>query len=294
MMFCLGLGLDRSAFARLLRQPRLLATSLLCQLILTPLLALILARALALEPVLSSGLVLIAACPVTAAATLLTKLARGNLALSVALTAVTSLAAAMTIPPFMGLAAAYGAPQPPGASPTAVFAGAGLWRMGLSLATLASVPVLLGMALRAASVQLADRVERLALRIASTAFLLGLVVAIAATWSQIPFSMAEAGVLVVVLSFAGLVLSYGVSWAAGLEAADRVAVVLGTVTRKFTMASFVALTLLRDARLLLPAIAYCLLMWIPALGVVWLARRSSDRATRRSSRATASPVALPA
>ena len=286
MMFCLGMGLDRAAFARIVRRPRLMAISLLCQLLLTPIIALLMVRMLKLEPTLAGGLVLVSACPVTAAATLLTRLARGNVALSVALTAVTSLAAAVTIPPFMamvGYAGAHGE-----------FSGvAALLRLGLSLAALAALPVLIGMGVRAASPRTATRVEPWAVRIASAAFGFGLIAAVAAAWSQIPFSMVQAGVLSLVLAALVLGLAYVVTIVTGLPPADRTAIVLGTLTRKFTMASFVALTICNDARLLLPGIAYCLLMWIPAASLVWWARRTevASEATRQATREPDTPVA---
>ena len=98
IMFCLGLGLTGADFARTIRRPRLLAAALPCQLVLSPLIALGFARLLSLSPPLTAGLVLIACCPVSVPANLLARLAGGNVAASVALTALAAPVSAITIP----------------------------------------------------------------------------------------------------------------------------------------------------------------------------------------------------
>lgn len=60
--------------------------------------------------------------------------------------------------------------------------------------------------------------------------------------------------------FTGAALAYAVARLAALAEAERVVVTLGSSTRQFAVAAFVALALCRDARLLMPAIAYCLIM----------------------------------
>ncbi len=56
IMFCLGLGLERADFSRVFQRPRLMATALPCPLLLLPLIALALSKALALGPELTAGL----------------------------------------------------------------------------------------------------------------------------------------------------------------------------------------------------------------------------------------------
>ena len=61
-------------------------------------------------------------------------------------------------------------------------------------------------------------------------------------------------------------------WIARVTPAERVVVMLGSTTRQSAVAAFVALTLLRDAQLLIPAIGSSLIMWLVASASVLLAR----------------------
>jgi BASS family bile acid:Na+ symporter len=109
----LGMGalLTLRDFRGVVENPRGLATGLLLQLALVPLVASLLARALPIGPGLVAGVVLVAAIPGGTMSNLLTYLARGNIALSISLTAVTTLAALVTTPALLGLLA--GAHLPP-------------------------------------------------------------------------------------------------------------------------------------------------------------------------------------
>lgn len=74
------------------------------------------------------------------------------------------------------------------------------------------------------------------------------------------------------MNLCGAAAAYGVAHACRFGPSDSVVLVLGATTRQFAVASFVALSLLHDARLLAPAIPYCLLMWVTAGAAALLAR----------------------
>ena len=100
VLFMTGMGatLRLADFARLVREPRSLLTAVACQYVLAPLLAVGLNHLFGLPPGVAIGLVLIAALPGGAMAKFFTYLGRGNLALSVTLTAGSTLAALVTVP----------------------------------------------------------------------------------------------------------------------------------------------------------------------------------------------------
>jgi bile acid:Na+ symporter, BASS family len=269
IMFCLGLGLDRSHFINTFRQTRLLAVGLICPIFLLPLLALLLVRFAALDRALATGLVLVAACPVASPVNLLTLLARANVAFTVTLTVLTSLTTAVTIP--LALAAMDYVVD--GGSTASM----SLWRMSLSLALLSAVPVLAGMLVHALWPGFTRRLESAAVQVACVAFALGIALAIAAARNQIPLSFSQTGLAALTLNASAIAVSCVAARLARLNLADTTAVILGASTRRFTVASFAALTLCRDPRLLIPAIAYCLIMWVSAMIVVQLALRRVTR-----------------
>lgn len=104
LMFDLGLSLKLSDFARIFRQPKAMLTGLAGQLLALPLVAFAIGSVLPLPAEYFIGLVLIACCPGGSASNILSKIARGDVALSVSLTAFSSLITLLTLPAIMGFA----------------------------------------------------------------------------------------------------------------------------------------------------------------------------------------------
>ena len=104
LMFDLGLTLKFEDFGKVFRSPWPIVIALLGQLVLLPLIALGLAWAFKLTPVFFIGLVLIACCPGGSSSNVFSKLAGGDVALSVTLTALSSVITLFTIPVIMSMA----------------------------------------------------------------------------------------------------------------------------------------------------------------------------------------------
>lgn len=107
LMFSLGLSLRLSDFARVFRKPAAVIIALIGQIVLLPLIAVGIGFAFHLEPVFFIGLVLIACCPGGSSSNIFSKLAGGDVALSVSLTALSSLITLVTVPLIMGWVTAY-------------------------------------------------------------------------------------------------------------------------------------------------------------------------------------------
>src|ERR1700741_1123045 len=104
IMWSLGLTLTRADFLRGLSAPRCFAIGMLNLALISPLLALAIAELFALPPELAVGLVLLGASPGGMMAHMLTHLSRGDTALSVTMTAISSVGSVVTVPLFLGLA----------------------------------------------------------------------------------------------------------------------------------------------------------------------------------------------
>jgi bile acid:Na+ symporter, BASS family len=103
----LGLSLTPQDFRQVLTAPRAVTVGLVNLAVLSPLLALTVAELFGLAPTLAVGLVLLGASPGGMMASVLTHLSRGDTALSVTMTAISSVASAVTIPLFLGLATSH-------------------------------------------------------------------------------------------------------------------------------------------------------------------------------------------
>lgn len=268
IMLGMGLSLGLADFSRVLRCPRAALVGLCCQLLVLPLVGIGLAAWLMPEPALAIGLVLLAACPGGATSNLVTYLARGDLALSVSLTACSSLLSVLSIPLYCGLAFALFAD---GYQTVAVPAG----QMVLTLLLMTLLPVLLGMALRARWAALARRLETKigAFGAVFMAFLVLLILYREGS-SLLPLLQAS-GPAVVALNLSMLALGLCAARLLRLETAQATAIALETGIQNSTLAILIASTFLADDRLAVPAALYSISMYLSAGLFVLLRRRSA-------------------
>lgn len=101
LMFLLGIDLDKKAFAGVAKNPKAVIVGMAGQIILLPLIAFGLAWVLDLPPVYFMGLVLVACCPGGSSSNVFSMLAKGDVALSVTLTAMSSIITLFTLPVIM-------------------------------------------------------------------------------------------------------------------------------------------------------------------------------------------------
>lgn|GEM_PF-6893886 len=267
LLFALGLTLDLSHLGRLVQRPRPLLLGLLARWLVVPATAVALCRLAHPAPATALGILLLACCPLATPVPALVRAAGGDTALGVALTAVTNLSSAVTLPVLL--------------SATTTLAGvrgrvesAALLSVALRVGALVVVPTVLGMLLRRSRPELARWAEP---RVTPVALVLlvpivGLVL-VSARESLVP-SLLESGGLAVALNVLSLGGTAVVLRLARLTAAEAVPILLGSVLFNFGVDAFVSLTLLRDPRVLLPGIACGLMMWLSGAAVVALARRA--------------------
>jgi BASS family bile acid:Na+ symporter len=183
IMFALGLTLVVADFKRVFTRPRAMLVGLAGQMLLVPVFAYALALAWNMPAEMAVGLMILAACPGGVSSGLLTHLARGDTALSISLTAVTSVAAVITVPFVVDLAMAQ-------FMHSAADVEFPLLKMVRGVFLLTTVPVVLGMGLKAWRPALALRLERPAGRLATALFVL---IVLATFFSQRQVLMANLG-----------------------------------------------------------------------------------------------------
>ena len=173
IMFALGLGLTGADFVRVIKQPRDFSVGAFSQLIILPIIAFILVKIWPISPELAIGVMIIAAAPGGVTSNLLTYFAKGDVALSISLTAIISLLCVVTIP-FIVLTSAelLGA--------TNITQNISLLKMSIDMFLIVTMPVILGMLLRRFASSTALKLELIARKISIILFILVLLGAIAA------------------------------------------------------------------------------------------------------------------
>jgi BASS family bile acid:Na+ symporter len=240
-------------------------------LLLVPLAAFAVAGLSGLAPLMAVGLMVLAACPGGVSSGLLTHLARGDTALSISLTAVTSLVSMLTLPLvlnqslqfFMGSSLEAQLPLAP---------------MVRSIFLLTTLPVLLGMALRWQAPRTVARLLPVASRVATTLFVL---IVLATFWDQravLSAHLPTLGPATLLLNALVLGGAYALASLTRLSHADRIAVVTECGLQNSALGIFVCLQLLASPAMSAPSVVYALLMNVGGLGFVVLMRRRSPGA----------------
>lgn len=256
IMASLGLTLTVADFKRVATQPRGVFIGLANLFVVAPLLAFAVAELYGLEPLFAVGLVLLGASPGGTMANLLTHLARGDTALSITMTALSSVAAAITVPVYLALAVAhFDAPV-----------GDDVQAVGIAAQVLAItiVPLALGMLVRARRTAWADAHQEQVKRVALVAFLLVVVGAVASEFGEVSDHAAELAAATVTLNLAAMAISFTLSRLARLDLAQSTAVAIELGVHNATLAIAVG-TLVAD-ELTVPAAVYSAFMFISAGG----------------------------
>lgn len=267
IMFYLGLTLVVADFRQVATRPKALAVGLVGQVLLVPLAGFAVVRLSGLDPVMAVGLMVLAACPSGVSSGLLTHLARGDTALAISLTAVTSLASVVTLPLVVG--AAY---QVFMASQLAVQLPVAAMVKGIFVLT--TLPVLLGMALRWRFAPVVMRVEPTIGKVTTSLFVL---IVLNTFWDQrqvLLDNLPTLGPAVVVLNVLILGGAYALSRMTGLSRRDRIAVITECGLKNSALGIVVSLQWLHQPAMSAPSVVYALSMNAFALTFVVLMRKT--------------------
>lgn len=267
IMVGIGLSLTREDFAVQARSPRATIVGLFGQLVLVPLVGVGVALLFGLTPMLALGVVLVAATPGGATSNLITYLSRGNVALSVILTALTSVAVILTLPMWFGI----GARLIPGAADEEVTVPLGQ-TFGLLLGVIL-IPVAIGMILRARRPALASRIERYVGIVGLVVLVLLIVGIVLGERDRIVDLVVTVGPAVIVLNLALIVLGGLLAWVSRLRRAEQIAIAVEFGIKNTTLTLLIAFTVIGDEEVGLAAAVYSIVMYVTAFALVYGGRR---------------------
>ncbi len=272
IMFGLGLDLTINDFRRVGRHPRAVAVALACQLLLLPAVCFGLVVLLDLPALLGIGMMLLAASPGGTSANLFSHLFRGDVALNITLTAINSVIALFTLPLVAGLAIRY---YDRGDDVSLPFGEV------LQVFAIVLIPVMIGMVVRARAAAFAGRMER-PVRIGSALILAVLVLGILVDQSEnVGEYFADVGLAAGLFCAISLVVGYVVPKAAGVSEDQAIASSMEIGVHNATLAIFVAVEVLDETEISIPAAVYSIFMFVFA--TIW------GSFVARRSRATVSP-----
>ncbi len=276
IMVSLGLALTPADFKRVVVFPKGVSIGIANLLIISPLLAFAVAELYGLAPELAVGLVLLGASPGGTTANLLTHLARGDTALSVTMTAISSLAAVITVPLYLELSTSH-------FDATGFAEDVGMLGVVARVFVITVVPLSIGMFLRSRSPERIQAIEPRVRRIALAGFVLVVAGAVATEYETITENFADVAAAALTLNVLAMGISFSIARLARLGDRQSTAIAMELGVHNSTLAIAVAATI--SSELTIPAAVYSVFMFVTA-GL--FARLMSRR------NAAAEPVAAPA
>lgn len=261
IMLGVGMTLRADDFRRVLRAPGAVLTGLLAQLLLLPCLGLLLVSLLQLPPLLAVGLMVLTFAPGGATSNMLTLLSRGDTALSVSLTAITSLITPFSLPLLTLLALNHWQGE-------LVLPEFPVLESVLKLLLITLVPVLLGMLLSARSPNFSRRVTR-PVKLLSLLFMILVVSGIVmANWTRLPALIAIVGPAALLLALLAMSSGYLLARLMRLQSEQQVTLSIEVGIQNAGTALLVTGGLLQNAEMSASALIYGVLMQVPALMLV--------------------------
>jgi len=267
IMFVLGLGLTSRDFLRVLKQPRDFFVGAISQIIILPIIAFVLVKIWTISPELAIGVMIIAAAPGGVTSNLLTSFAKGDVALSISLTAIISLLCVITIPIIVLTSAQL-------LNISNINENISLIGMSRDMFLIVTVPVILGMLFRRFLKVATIKIEPIAKKFSIILFVLVLLGAIAAERENVISYFAQAGLITLILNVTMMIVAFYLAQflASGKEQKKCITIECGL--QNGTLAIFVATSIFGGGIYVIPAATYSLIMFLTSLIFVYFVRKS--------------------
>tara|TARA_B100000427_G_scaffold276290_1_gene245129 strand:- start:439 stop:1287 length:849 start_codon:yes stop_codon:yes gene_type:complete len=267
IMLGLGLGLNTRDFLRVINNPKDFFIGFLCQLIILPIVAYLLIMILGIPIELALGVMIIAAAPGGVTTNVMTKFAKGDVALSISLTAVISLISIVSVPFIIFSSAKL-------LGVTNISEEITMTGIAIKMAGVVTIPVILGMIIRSFAEKFIISKISIIEKITGILF----IIVFSAIWIEerqnIVSYLAQAGLVTLILNIVMMIIAYYIakSFATGIEQRKTIAIECGL--QNGTLAVFVATQIFTDVIYIIPTAAYALIMYITAFIFMYVVRKT--------------------
>ena len=263
IMLGMGMTLIPNDFTRIIKEPKAILIGLTNQLIFLPIIGFLLAIAFGLSPVMAIGLMILATCPGGPTSNLIVQICKGNIALSVTLTAIASIVSVLTIPFILSYALDYFG------SGTNVTIKLPIIDTIVQILGITVIPISLGMLIRRFKTNFAIRMEK-PMRTASTViFVLVFIAVIAANFNIVGQAMKEVGLVTLLLNILTLGLGYLTARLFKLNLKSAISISVESGIQNGALAFVIATSILNNIEMGIPTAAYVIWMYITGGILMW-------------------------
>jgi BASS family bile acid:Na+ symporter len=267
VMLGMGLSLLLEDFKRITRYPKAVAVGTVCQVLLLPLIGTLTTLIVPMQPEIAVGLIVLAVCPGGPSSNLVTYLAKGDVALSVTLTAVSSIVTVFTIPLFTNLALQHFLGES-----AAIALPISSTMLQIFLITL--LPIVIGMAIRHQFPDTARRLEKQMSRLAIGLLALIIVLLLVREGSKLPGFLVQVGLGVLLLNLLTMLAGWGAAKLFRLPLAQQICIAIEVGIQNGTLAIAITAGLLNTPDMAIPAAVYSLFMYVTGFGAILYGRQA--------------------
>jgi len=268
IMLGLGLGLTTDDFKRVLQNPKIFFVGIFSQIVLLPIIAYILLLVIKVPTAIALGVMIIAAAPGGVTSNVMTKFAKGDVALSISLTAVCSLISIISVPLIV-----FSSAKLIGVSN--ISEEITMTGIALKMAGIVTLPVFIGMIIRKFTENFISKNIKFIERTTGFLFL----IVFAAIWieerNNILSYLSQAGVVVLTLNIVMMIFAYYLAKVFSSNIEQRRCIAIECGLQNGTLAVFVATQVFNDIIYVIPTAAYALIMYITAFIFMYFLRNSN-------------------
>ncbi len=263
IMLGMGMTLVPADFTRIIKYPKSILIGLTNQLIFLPVIGFLLAIVFNLNPTMAVGLMILATCPGGPTSNLITQVCKGNIALSVTLTAIASILSILTIPFILSYSLEFFN------NTTGVTIKLPIIDTIIQIMVITVIPISLGMFIRRHKTNFAKRMEK-PMRTASTViFILVFIAVLAANADKLVDGMKEAGLVTLALNLATMGLGYLTAKLFKLNLKNIISITIESGIQNGTLAFVIATSVLNNVEMGIPTGAYSIWMFLTGGFLMW-------------------------
>lgn len=273
IMLTLGLGLELSDFTNLVRKPRSFFVGLTNQILLLPLVTYIIILVFGITKEAAVGMMILACCPGGVTSNIITKLAKGDTALSISYTAFNSILAIVTLPLIVGFSmkSFMGLEAP----------DINILSLGLTMFFITAVPVGIGLLMREKNKYYADKLEPKASKISTILFAIIILGALLSEWETFINNFVLLGPAIVLLILTMLIIAYKSSKLFKMSDKQSITVAIESAMQNGTVGITVGNLIINPESglsiLSIPSGVYSILMYLICLPFVfWFLKRTPN------------------
>jgi len=267
IMLGLGTSLTLEEFKRVVKQPKDFIVGFICQLVLLPIIAFALIKIMNTPIELALGVMIIAAAPGGVTSNILTKFAKGDVALSVSLTAVISLISVVSVPFIVFKSAEI-------LQVSYIEKNISMLGISLKMFFVVTLPVIVGMLIRKYATSFISSKTQMIQRLSVLLFIIVFLAIWVEEWKNIYSFLVRAGSITLTLNIVMMLVGYYVAKLFITGSPQRKCISLECGLQNGTLAVFVGTQLFDEMVYLVPAAAYALFMFVTAILFVFIVRKN--------------------